>query len=118
MEYKANNADTDTRIAQGDMYTTNILLAHRVPCMLVDITGCKNWNEWEITDTAIVPNDSIIMDETVPVPRWCKSQLYTGQGADRICGLAAGLVSAYEYYPTEKDDIGFFVGSCWWKKWL
>jgi serine/threonine protein kinase len=108
VEYKASNADKVARIAQGDMYTTNILQAHRVPCILVDIVGGEDWNEWKITATAIVPNDGIFVDDSIP--QWCKSQLYTGQGADGLCGLADGLVSAYESYPTKKDDLGLLLG--------
>jgi hypothetical protein len=81
--------------------------ALHLPCISVDIVGGMNWNEWKITATAIVPNNQIVDKLNT---RWCKSLLFTDQGANGLCQLAAGLVSAYDNYPKKKNDFGCLLG--------
>jgi serine/threonine protein kinase len=36
--------------------------------------------------------------------------MYMGKGSEGLCGLAAGLVAAYNHFPTQKNDFGRLLG--------
>jgi hypothetical protein len=107
IEYKPSDSNETARVAQADMYTTNIMDIHDLPCISIDIAGGKKCSKWKITATAIILNNPPVD----PVKtRWCKSLLFTGQGVKGICSIAAGLVAAYINYPIKKKDFGCRLG--------
>ena len=108
VEYKPDNRGSAIRIAQSDMYATNTMNTYKLPCIAVQIEGGYDWKKWVITATAIVPNDHGILIKDGPT--WCKSELFSDVGAKGLCGLAAGLVAAYDFYPTEKNEFGSLLG--------
>jgi hypothetical protein len=103
--YKPSHINDSARKAQSDMYAMNLMEAHGLPCITVDIAGGRDFATWITTATAIVPYANVCEGST-----WRKSFMFQGIGIDGICGLAAGLNAALKHFPTKRDDYGTLLG--------
>ena len=45
-EYKPSNTDEEEREAQADMYGSNILILHKKQCIVIDIAGANDLDQW------------------------------------------------------------------------
>lgn len=106
IEYKKNNDDNRSRVAQSDMAVNNVVNATNKPCLAVDIAGGLYIQQWGITASAIVPNP-------YDGPTYVKSSMLGHQvrGAEGIVRLAAGLLRAKSsFLLPPNDQLGQRVG--------
>ena len=103
-EYKPNNVQEEARIAQADMYGSNIFLLHKKPCVVIDIIGGNDVSNWVVSARGLTTSFSPEMAS------FEKSELYSGKGPEAIVLVAWGLIKAKPSFPKLLDDFGSRLG--------
>jgi hypothetical protein len=87
------------------MYASNIAILHQKPCVIVDIAGGKDVDQWEISANGFVEvefSNASYLYETTP--------LFSGIGAEAIVLVAHGLLQAQKSFPKRLNDYGTRLG--------
>eukprot|EP00980_Cylindrotheca_fusiformis_P018153 scaffold5859_cov72-Cylindrotheca_fusiformis.AAC.1 len=104
-EYKPNDNNSTERVAQVDIYGSNILVFHKKPCIVIDIAGGTDLKEWQVSVSGLIKASF-----TAGKPFFEKTPLYEGKGAEAIAMVARGLVAAHKSFPNRCDDFGQRLG--------
>ena len=104
-EYKPDHRDAEARIAQADMYGSNIFLLHKKPCIIIDIAGGNDLSNWKISANGLVEAEFSTEEFSFE-----KTHLYTGHGAEAIVMVAWGLIMARPSFPLQLSDFGERLG--------
>eukprot|EP00980_Cylindrotheca_fusiformis_P009405 scaffold2056_cov65-Cylindrotheca_fusiformis.AAC.2 len=104
-EYKPNSSNSTERVAQVDIYGSNILVFHKKPCIVIDIAGGTDLKEWQVSVSGLIKASF-----TAGKPSFEKTPLYEGKGAEAIAMVARGLVAAHKSFPNRCDDFGQRLG--------
>ena len=104
-EYKPSNTDQKEREAQADMYGSNILILHQKPCIVIDIAGADDLEQWVVSARGLVPAEFSEKEHV-----WEKTPLYSGKGPEAIVLVAYGLLEAKKSFPQALKDYGSRLG--------
>jgi hypothetical protein len=105
IEYKPDTRGEEIRKVQADMYASNIAVLHQKPCVIVDIAGGKDVDQWEISASGFVEvefSNASNLYETTP--------LFSGIGVEAIVLVAHGLLQAQKSFPDRLKDYGMRLG--------
>ena len=104
-QYKPSGIPETERKAQADMYGSNILILHQKPCIVIDIAGANDLEDWNVSAYGLVQAQF-----TKQSHLWETSRLYVGRGAEAIVMVARGLLAAQETFPSRLEQYGSRLG--------
>eukprot|EP00980_Cylindrotheca_fusiformis_P021114 scaffold8110_cov87-Cylindrotheca_fusiformis.AAC.1 len=104
-EYKPNSNNPEDRVAQVDIYGSNILVLHQKPCIVIDIAGGSTLTDWKVSVCGLIKASF-----TAGKPSFEKTPLYEGNGAEAIAMVARGLVAAHKSFPNRCEELGQRLG--------
>ena len=104
-QYKPSGIPETERKAQADMYGSNILILHQKPCIVIDIAGANDLEDWNVSAYGLIQAQF-----TKKSHLWETSPLYVGRGAEAIVMVARGLLAAQESFPSRLEQYGSRLG--------
>jgi len=104
-EYKPSDIDAKEREAQADMYGSNILILHKKQCIVIDIAGANDLDNWKVSAHGLVEAEFSTESHS-----WEKTPLYSGYGAEAIVLVCNGLLAAKASFPTKLESYGCRLG--------
>jgi hypothetical protein len=104
-EFKPSSEKPDQRQVQAEMNAFNIITHRNRPCIAVDVSGSRNFEDWVFRASAIVPNPVPTMSTEHQADYVKSCFLEETKGAEGVLRLAAGLLRGKSFFNDRKLTV-------------